>query len=142
MVEMSQHPNIAALKEAGDSLDKLAYFMEVLGDRLHLYAGNDAHVIPTLALGGSGVISVVSNILPYEMMELYRKWKGGDYEAARQMQLTFLPLIRLLFEDVNPAPLKCALHMMGVCEEDVRLPLSPVSPQLKQRIGDWLGLIN
>ena len=140
--EISRHPNIAGLKEAGDSVEKLTNFMEAFGGRLRLYAGNDSHIIPTLALGGSGVISVVSNILPYEMMELWRRWKAGNIQEATRMQLAFLPLIRLLFEDVNPAPLKCALNMMGVCEEEVRLPLTTVSPALKERIRDWLGLTN
>lgn len=140
--EIARHPNIKGLKEAGDSLDKLVDFMAALGDRVKLYAGNDSHFVPSLALGGSGVISVVSGILPAEMTDIWRLWKQGKHEEAMRRQLTFLPLIRLLFEDTNPAPLKCALSMMGLCTGELRLPLSPVSPALVEKIRRQLGLGN
>lgn len=142
IAEIATHPNIKGLKEAGDSVDKLVSFMAEFGGRLKLYSGNDSQIVPTLSLGGSGVISVFSNILPWEAMELWRQWKAGHTEEAARLQLTYLPLIRLLFEDVNPAPLKCALEMMGVCTSEVRLPLAPVSEGLKARIALQLGLTN
>ncbi len=138
---LAEHPNIRAVKEAGDSVDRLAD-IAALGNKLHLYAGNDAHLIPTLALGGRGVVSVLSNILPAEMVEIWRLWREGRIEEARRRQLTFLPLIHLLFADTNPAPLKCALEMMGLCRGEVRLPLAPISHELAERLRARLGLIN
>ncbi len=142
LTELARHPNIRALKEAGDSLDKLADFAAALGGRMKLYTGNDAHLIPALALGGSGVISVLSNILPSEITEIWRLWQTGNTAEALRLQLAFLPLIRLLFADINPAPLKCALEMLGLCRGELRLPLSPVSPALAECLRTQLGLSN
>ncbi len=141
LIHLSAHPNIRGIKEAGDSADKLAD-IAALGDKLRLYAGNDAHFIPTLALGGHGIISVLSNILPSEMVDIWRLWQSGKTEEARRRQLAFLPLIRLLFAETNPAPLKCALEMMGLCRGEVRLPLSSVSPALAEKLRTQLGLTN
>ncbi len=141
LARLSGHPNIRAIKEAGDSADKLAA-IAALGDDMRLYAGNDAHLLPVLALGGHGVISVLSNILPAEMVEIWRLWQDGKMEEARRLQLTFLPLIHLLFAETNPAPLKCALEMMGLCRGEVRLPLTPVSRELAERLRARLGLTN
>ena len=138
--EISAHPNIRALKEAGDSVEKLADFMAALGDRMYLYAGNDAALIPTLSLGGAGVISVLSNILPRETQEIWRLWTSGHTGEAAKLSLRFLPLVRLLFEETNPAPLKCAMELMGISRGDLRLPLSPVSDALRERIRAQLGL--
>ncbi len=140
IAEIARHPNVQALKEAGDSLDKLVDFMAELGDKMKLYSGNDAHLIPTLALGGSGVVSVVSNILPRETVEIYRLWQEGKAQEAIRLQQKFLPLIRLLFADTNPAPLKCALHLMGLCEEELRLPLSPVGKDVREGLRARMGL--
>ncbi len=142
LTELARHPNIQGLKEAGDSLDKLADFMGELGGRMKLYSGNDSQFIPTLALGGSGIISVLSGILPAEMVEIWQLWQAGKTKEATAHQLTFLPLIRLLFADTNPAPLKCALEMMGLCSGEVRLPLSPPAPALAEKIRARLGLTN
>ena len=138
--EISAHPNIRALKEAGDSVEKLADFMAELGDRMYLYAGNDAALIPTLSLGGAGVISVLSNILPRETQEIWRLWTSGHTGEAAKLSLRFLPLVRLLFAETNPAPLKCAMELMGISRGDLRLPLSPVSDALRERIRAQLGL--
>lgn len=138
--EISAHPNIRALKEAGDSVEKLADFMAELGDRMYLYAGNDAALIPTLSLGGAGVISVLSNILPRETQEIWRLWTSGHTGEAAKLSLRFLPLVRLLFAETNPAPLKCAMELMGISRGDLRLPLSPVSNALRERIRAQLGL--
>lgn len=138
--EIAAHPNIRALKEAGDSVEKLASFMAALGDRMYLYAGNDAALIPTLSLGGKGVISVLSNILPRETQEIWRLWTSGHTGEAAKLSLQYLPLVHLLFAETNPAPLKCALELMGIARGDLRLPLSPVSEQLRERIRAQLNL--
>lgn len=138
--EIATHPNIQGLKEAGDSVSKLADFMAALGDKMRLYAGNDAALLPTLALGGSGVVSVLSNILPSEMSEICRLYDDGRIEAARRQSLALLPLTHLLFAETNPAPLKCALELLGLATGELRLPLSEVSPTLRDRIREALGL--
>ena len=138
--EIAAHPNIRALKEAGDSVEKLASFMAALGDRMYLYAGNDAALIPTLSLGGKGVISVLSNILPRETQEIWHLWTSGHTGEAAKLSLRYLPLVHLLFAETNPAPLKCALELMGIARADLRLPLSPVSEQLRERIRAQLNL--
>ncbi len=142
IAELARHPNIRALKEAGDSVDRLSAIMAHVGERIKLYSGNDAHFVPTLSLGGSGVISVLSNILPSEVVDIWKLWQAGKNAEAAKLQLTFQPLIELLFADTNPAPLKCALEMLGLCKGELRLPLSPVSSELADKIRARLGLAN
>lgn len=140
LTEIAAHPNIRGLKEAGDSVSKLADFMAALGGKMQLYAGNDAAILPTLALGGSGVVSVLSNILPGEVADICRLFEEGKTEEARRLSLTLLPLTHLLFAETNPAPLKCALSLLGLAEEEIRLPLSPVSETLREKMREALGL--
>lgn len=140
LTEIAAHPNIRGLKEAGDSVSKLADFMAALGGKMKLYAGNDAAILPTLALGGSGVVSVLSNILPGEVADICRLFEEGKTEEARRLSLALLPLTHLLFAETNPAPLKCALSLLGLAEEEIRLPLSPVSETLREKMREALGL--
>ncbi len=140
LTEIAAHPNIRGLKEAGDSVSKLADFMAALGGKMQLYAGNDAAILPTLALGGSGVVSVLSNILPGEVADICRLFEEGKAEEARRLSLALLPLTHLLFAETNPAPLKCALSLLGLAEEEIRLPLSPVSGPLREKMREALGL--
>ena len=140
LTEIAAHPNIRGLKEAGDSVSKLADFMAALGGKMQLYAGNDAAILPTLALGGSGVVSVLSNILPGEVADICRLFEEGKTEEARRLSLALLPLTHLLFAETNPAPLKCALSLLGLAEEEIRLPLSPVSETLREKMREALGL--
>lgn len=140
LAEIAAHPNIRGLKEAGDSVSKLADFMAALGGKMQLYAGNDAAILPTLALGGSGVVSVLSNILPGEVTDICRLFGEGKTEEARRLSLALLPLTHLLFAETNPAPLKCALSLLGLAGEEIRLPLSPVSDDLRGKMREALGL--
>ena len=140
LTEIAAHPNIRGLKEAGDSVSKLADFMAALGGKMQLYAGNDAAILPTLALGGSGVVSVLSNILPGEVADICHLFEEGKTEEARRLSLALLPLTHLLFAETNPAPLKCALSLLGLAEEEIRLPLSPVSETLREKMREALGL--
>ena len=140
LTEIAAHPNIRGLKEAGDSVSNLADFMASLGGKMQLYAGNDAAILPTLALGGSGVVSVLSNILPGEVADICRLFEEGKTEEARRLSLALLPLTHLLFAETNPAPLKCALSLLGLAEEEIRLPLSPVSETLREKMRKALGL--
>lgn len=140
LAELATHPRICAVKEAGDSTGKLAAIAASLGDRMQLYAGNDAALLPTLALGGSGGISVLSNLLPRETVEICRLFDAGKTVEAYQLAARLHPLVELLFSETNPAPLKCALGLLGLAREEVRLPLSTVSPTLAAALRSALGL--
>lgn len=125
--------NIVAIKEASDSADRLVE-IAAMGDKMRLYAGNDTQLFTALSLGGAGVISVVSNIAPQRMMKIYKDYKTGDIPAARAEQVSLLPLIRALFTETNPAPVKHAAARLGLCSGELRLPLYEVSSESKRLI--------
>ena len=135
------HPRIRGVKEAGGSLAQLTRLAEVMGEGDALYAGNDGEILPTLALGGRGVISVAANVLPEQISALVRLWRAGETAACRDLQLRLMPLIRALFSEVSPIPVKAALAMMGLIENELRLPLCPLDPgredQLRAALAPW-----
>ena len=120
---LSEHPNIVGLKEASDSIDRLVA-LSAFGDKLRLYAGNDSQIFPTLSLGGDGVISVMSNIIPKTTIELCHSYFEGKTEDAKNLQIKLLDFIKALFVETNPSPIKYAMHLKGLCSSEVRLPLS------------------
>lgn len=120
---LSDHPNIVGLKEASDSVDRLVTLAD-FGDKLHLYSGNDSQIYPTLCLGGKGVISVMSNLLPKTTHLLCDSYFEGRTSEARALQLRLLPFIKSLFIETNPTPIKFALAERGFCSSEVRLPLA------------------
>lgn len=120
---LSRDEKIVGIKEASDSLDRLCA-LAAFGDELPLYAGNDSQILEVLALGGRGVISVASNLFPKYLAGLSRAFRDGDIEEARRRQFSLLPLINALFAETNPVPVKHALSLMGLCREEVRLPLA------------------
>ena len=136
---LSNHPNIVALKEASDSCDRLVS-LSAMSNKLTLYAGNDSQIFPTLALGGIGVISVVSNLLPEVAIDMCNRFFAGDYAGAREIQFKLLPLIRSLFLETNPSPIKYALSKMGYCSAEVRLPLSEPRDSTRLEIDKALKL--
>jgi 4-hydroxy-tetrahydrodipicolinate synthase len=125
LARLAENERIVGLKEASDSLDRMVALAE-LGEALPLYAGNDSQIYPTLSLGGVGAVSVVSNISPMQTRLIYERYKQGENSAALEAQLKLLPLIRALFLETNPSPLKCAMASLGLCEDEVRLPLDRV----------------
>ncbi len=126
---LADSENIVGIKEASGNISYLSELVSKLGDRYALYTGNDDLTYSTLALGGSGVISVVGNALPRKMRELCHSFRGGSVEKSREIQLELLPLIRELFYETNPVPIKCALSLLGYIENELRLPLAPSSRQ-------------
>ncbi len=134
--KLSEHENIVALKEANSSIDRTAEIIAAFGDRLSVYSGNDSQILPVLALGGQGVISVVSNLYPCLTAEICRAYFEGDTETARIAQMRLLPIIKLLFEETNPAPIKAAMEIASMCENRLRLPMAPVHENLYQRLKD------
>ena len=123
---LAKHPNIVAIKEASGNISQIAQIAHLCGDDIDIYSGNDDQIIPVMSLGGKGVISVLSNILPKETSEMCHKYLDGDTAGALKMQLDYLPLIDALFCEVNPIPVKAACAAMGWCENYLRLPLTPM----------------
>ncbi len=135
---LSEHPNIVALKEASDSTDRLVS-LSALRDSLTLYSGNDSQIYPTLALGGLGVISVISNLLPKETSDICRLYFEGKGEQSLALQLKLLPLIKAMFTETNPAPIKYAMAKSGLCSPELRLPLAEPRDSTKEEIDRLLG---
>ena len=123
-LKLAEHPNIAAIKEANGDLSKIVSTMALVGDKLDLYSGNDDLIVPLLSLGGCGVISVLSNVMPAQTEQICSRFFSGDTQGSAKLQLELLPLIHALFSEVNPIPVKAAMHAMGFCEDFVRLPLT------------------
>lgn len=122
--ELAEHPMIAAIKEANGNISSIAETKALVGDKLDIYSGNDDQVVPILSLGGKGVISVLSNLLPKETSQMCHSFLDGRVAEAAQRQLKYLPLIKQLFCEVNPIPVKSAMAAMGWCKEYVRMPLA------------------
>ncbi len=123
---LADHPNIVAVKEASGDLSQVAKLAQLAGDRIDIYSGNDDQILPVLSLGGAGVISVLSNIAPAETEAICQRFFEGKNEEAIALQLRYLPLISLLFCEVNPIPVKAALAAMGYGLNVLRLPLTPM----------------
>ena len=123
---LSEHPNIWAIKEANGNLSKIVETAALVGDKVDIYSGNDDQIVPLLACGGKGVISVLSNVLPKQTEEICDRYFAGDVAGAMQLQMQYLPLINALFSEVNPIPVKAAMAAMGFCENYLRLPLVPM----------------
>ncbi len=124
---LAEHPRIAAIKEANSDISKITETMSLVGDKLDLYSGNDDQITPLLSLGAMGVISVLSNVLPFETGQICKKFFEGDIAGSAALQFKYFPLVRALFCEVNPIPVKAALSAMGFCENYLRLPLTPMS---------------
>ena len=132
--KLAEHPNIAAIKEANGSISSVVETRALVGDKLDIYSGNDDQIVPIMAMGGQGVISVLSNVLPRETHELCAKMFNGDVAGAAKMQCDMLELINSLFCEVNPIPAKAAMAAMGFCENYLRLPLTPMEDANYQRL--------
>ncbi len=134
--ELAKHPMIQAIKEANGQIDKITETMALCGDKLTLYSGNDDQIVPLMSVGGKGVISVLSNVLPKETSEMCHKFLDGDIKGAAEMQFKFFPLVKALFSEVNPIPAKAAMAAMGFCEDYVRLPLTSMEDATKAVLLD------
>jgi len=121
---LADHPMIAGIKEANGNISKIVETASLVHDRLAIYSGNDDQIVPILSMGGQGVVSVLSNVLPAQTVELCDRYFAGDVAGAAAMQRKYVPLIKALFSEVNPIPVKAAMAAMGFCENYVRLPLT------------------
>ncbi len=129
---LAEHENIVAIKEANGDISKIVTTAAAVQGTLDLYSGNDDQTIPILSLGGKGVISVLSNLLPTRTAEMCRRFFQGDTAGAAELQLKYLPLIHALFSEVNPIPVKAAMAEMGFCENFLRMPLTPMEEAHKK----------
>lgn len=132
--ELAKHERIVAVKEASGSLSAVAEIRYLCGDSLDVYSGNDDQIVPILSLGGKGVISVLSNLLPRETHEICRSYFAGDVKAAADAQIKYIPLINALFCEVNPIPVKEAMHLLGFCDGDIRLPLCEMEDTNREKL--------
>ena len=129
--------NIVGVKEASGSMDQSSDILKLCGDRLAIFSGDDGLTLPLIALGAKGVISTCGNVVPREMHDLAAAALGGDFVKAREIHYRLLPVIRALFVETNPIPVKQALAFMGKCANELRMPLVPMTagPAEKLRIA-------
>lgn len=121
--ELAKHPNIVAVKEASGNISAIAQIIAELGDQLDVYSGNDDQIVPILSLGGKGVISVLSNVMPREAHDICELYFSGRVKESAELQLRLLDLINALFIEVNPVPVKAAMNLMGYCTKEIRSPM-------------------
>ena len=126
VARLADHPNIVGIKEASGNISQIAELASLVGDKMDIYSGNDDQIVPVLSLGGKGVISVLSNIMPKATSDMCKMYMSGDTKGALELQLRLLPLVNALFCEVNPIPVKAAVSAMGYCENYLRLPLTPM----------------
>ncbi len=141
---LTQIKNIVAIKESSGSLQQMSEIIHYCGDRFILLSGDDALALPTLAVGGKGIISVAANIIPADMAQMVRAFDRGDLQEAQRLHYQMFGLFHALFLETNPIPVKTALSLMGRCSGELRLPLCPLSSEnlerLKQAMKEY-GLI-
>ena len=131
---LAEHPNIVGIKEACGNISQVAELCALVADKIAVYSGNDDQIVPILSLGGVGVISVLSNIMPAETQKMCSDYMSGNVDVARRAQLDLLPLINALFCEVNPIPVKAAVAAMGYCENYLRLPLTTMEPEHEAKL--------
>lgn len=133
--DLSAHPNAAGIKEASGNISYAADIAPCLSEDFKMYSGNDDMIVPILSLGGSGVISVLANIVPQETHDMVAKFLEGDAKGSLDLQLKYLDLVRSLFCEVNPIPIKTAMNMLGFEVGGVRLPLYEMSEPNQKRLA-------
>jgi len=141
VAELTKFENIIAIKEASGSMVQALDIIQLTHDRIKVISGDDGLFFPLLTIGAVGVISVVSNVVPQDMRALYDSFIEGDYENAKQWHYKLAPLIKAMFYETNPIPVKATLNLMGLIDKELRLPLVPMSSEnlnkLKQVLADY-----
>ena len=135
---LAKHPNIVGIKEASGNISQIAAVANLCGEDFDIYSGNDDQIVPVMSLGGKGVISVLSNLLPAETSKICHDYLNGDVKSALSAQLKYLKLVDALFSEVNPIPAKAAMAAMGFCENYLRLPLTPMEPQNEAKLFELM----
>ena len=128
MQRLSNVKNIVGVKEASGNLDQMSRIRALCNDKFDLISGDDSLTLPVLAIGGTGVISVISNIVPKDVAEMVSRFKKGDISGARKLHYKLLPLVKAMFIETNPIPVKTAMALLGIIDEpDLRLPMCAIS---------------
>jgi 4-hydroxy-tetrahydrodipicolinate synthase len=138
IASLAEFENIVAVKEASGNLAQMAHILNLCRDKIALISGDDALTLPVLAIGGTGVISVVANIVPAKNAEMIKLFEEGKIEEARKVCYKLIPLIKAMFMETNPAPVKTALGMMGKISPEIRLPLCPMLPENERKLKSIL----
>ncbi|MDR3112417.1 MAG: 4-hydroxy-tetrahydrodipicolinate synthase [Elusimicrobiota bacterium] len=133
--------NIVAVKEASGSLNQMS-FIKHLVPEIDLISGDDALALPVLSIGGTGVISVLSNVLPKEVSEIVRLFQQGDIKTARELHYEFFPLMKAMFIETNPIPVKTTAALLGMCKGDLRLPMCEMKDENKTELLKVLKSFN
>ena len=136
---LADHPLIVGVKEASGSISRASELAARYEGRLAVYSGNDDQTLPTLAVGGKGVISVVSNLFPYEMHLLCRLWVEGKTAECLALHRELLPLMKAVFAETNPIPVKAAMEVLGFCSAEVRLPLTAAKPETLAKLTEAMA---
>ena len=134
VAELAKHPNIAAIKEASGNMSQVVDLIARCGEDITVYSGEDGLTVPILSMGGMGTISVLSNVVPKEAVAMTDAFFAGRIQEAAQWQCKLLPLVDCLFSEVNPIPAKAALSAMGFGAEHLRLPLTPMEPENREKL--------
>ena len=134
VARLADHPNIVAIKEAAGNMAQAVELFALCGDKIDIYSGEDALTVPMMAMGGSGAISVLSNVVPKGAVEMSDAALRGDFETAAKLQCKFLPLINALFSEVNPIPAKAPVSAMGFGADILRLPLTPMEDGTRAKL--------
>lgn len=145
MAKICEHENVIAVKEASPDISQAMEKMRLCGDKVDFYCGNDDLIVPTISFGFKGVISVLSNILPAETSRIANLALAGNYQEASALQLQLLPFINALFSETSPIPAKAAMAKLGMLEDELRLPLVPMTEGPREKmyaIMRGLGLIS
>lgn len=129
-------PNIVGVKDATGDLSEVAELLSLAEGSVDVYSGNDDQIVPVLSLGGKGVLSVLSNILPRETHDIVADYLNGDVEKSREAQLRYIPLINALFSEVNPIPVKKAMNLMGMEAGGLRLPLTEMEKNTSEKLKE------
>lgn len=137
-----RNDNVVGVKEASGNISQIAELISKKPDEMYVYSGNDDQTLPVMSLGGDGVISVFSNVLPQKMKELTNAMLKGEYKKAQEINNKYNVLMRKLFVEVNPIPVKYALSKLGYCKNTLRLPLIPISESAKDIIDNLFEELN
>ena len=138
LCRLADGERIIAVKESSYNIPYVMEKIRCVGDKITFYSGNDDTVLPLMAAGAKGVISVVANVLPEAMVRMAEHYLAGAHDASRDEQLALLPLVRALFAEVNPIPVKAAVEMMGLCGGELRLPLVPIAEENRVKLRNAL----
>jgi len=144
VARLSELPEVVAIKEASGDLGQMADIVRLAGDSITLLSGDDNLTLPVLSVGGTGVVSVVANIVPRDTADLVKAWEEGRIDEAKGLFYKLLPLCQAMFFETNPIPVKTSLGLMGKIQDEMRLPLYPMAPanleKLKKALSEY-GLI-